>query len=208
MNILNTILIKNYLAEMNIHPVKTYGYYGMYHSPLREEHDASFKVDYTKNLWKDFGNNEGGILIDLVMHMEHCSFHEAAGKLEKKYTGMGFDSFSFHGNHQDRQQEQTTTILKVQPIIHPALIDFVRERKIDLEPANLYCREIHYRINGRNYFSIGFKNDKGGYELSSPLGFKGCIPSKDITTVRNNRNTCLVFEGFWDFLFPISHCKV
>ncbi|KAA6340917.1 DNA primase [termite gut metagenome] len=85
MNILNTILIKNYLAEMNIHLIKTYGYYGMYHSPLREEHDASFKVDYTKNLWKDFGNNEGGVLIDLVMHMEHCSFHEAVGKLEKKY---------------------------------------------------------------------------------------------------------------------------
>ncbi|KAA6330114.1 hypothetical protein EZS27_021143 [termite gut metagenome] len=66
-----------------------------------------------KNLWKDFRNNEGGTLIDLIMRMEDCSFHEAASKLEKKYTGMGFDAFSFHGNHQGRQQEQTTTILKV-----------------------------------------------------------------------------------------------
>ncbi|KAA6339078.1 DNA primase [termite gut metagenome] len=200
MNTLNTISIRVYLAEMNIHPVKTYGYYGMYHSPLRKDCNASFKVDYTKNLWRDFGTDESGTLIDLIMRMEHCSFHEAASKLEEKYTGMDFDSFSFQGNHQDRQQEQTTTILKVQPITHPALIDFVRERKIDLELVNLYCREIHYRINESNYFSIGFRNDRGGYGLSSPSGFKGCISPKEVTTVRNERNACLVFEGFWDFL--------
>ncbi|KAA6315126.1 DNA primase [termite gut metagenome] len=196
MNTLNTISIRGYLSEMNIHPVN----YGMYYSPLREDCNASFKVDYTKNLWKDFGNNEGGTLIDLIMRMEHCSFREAASKLEKKYTGIGVDSFSFHGNHQDRQQEQTMTILKVQPITHPALIDFVKERKIDWELANQYCREIHYRIQNRNYFAIGFRNDKGGYELSNPSGFKGCISPKDITTIRNNHDICLVFEGFWDFL--------
>ncbi|KAA6328645.1 DNA primase [termite gut metagenome] len=97
MNTLNTISIRSYLTEMNIHPVKNYGYYGMYYSPLREDRNTSFKVDYTKNLWRDFGTNEGGTLIDLVMHMEHCSFHEAASKLEKKYAGIDFDSFSFHG---------------------------------------------------------------------------------------------------------------
>ncbi|KAA6325535.1 hypothetical protein EZS27_025262 [termite gut metagenome] len=88
----------------------------------------------------------------------------------------------------------------MQPITHPALIDFVRERKIDWELANQYCKEIHYQINGRNYFGVGFRNDKGGYELSNPSGFKGCISPKDITTIRNNHDTCLVFEGFWDFL--------
>ncbi|KAA6318264.1 hypothetical protein EZS27_031708, partial [termite gut metagenome] len=70
----------------------------------------------------------------------------------------------------------------------------------DLELANLYCKEIHYRINDRNYFGVGFRNDRGGYELSNPSGFKGCISPKEITTVRNNWDTCLVFEGFWDFL--------
>ncbi|MDR1896214.1 MAG: toprim domain-containing protein [Prevotellaceae bacterium] len=66
--------------------------------------------------------------------------------------------------------------------------------------ANLYCKEIHYRINDKNYFSIGFKNDKGGYELSSPPNFKSCISPKEITSIRNNQDACLVFEGFWDFL--------
>ncbi|KAA6325014.1 DNA primase [termite gut metagenome] len=206
MNTLNTISIRVYLAEMNIHPVKHYGYYGMYHSPLREDCNASFKVDYTKNLWKDFGNNEGGTLIDLIMHMEHCSFHEAANKLEKKYTGIDFDSFSFHRNNvipnsiPNSGNESTLFVLKVLPITHLALIDFVRKRKIDLELANRYCREIYYRINGRNYFGVGFRNDKGGYELSNPSGFKGCISPKEVTTIQNEWNICLVFEGFWDFL--------
>jgi len=50
------------------------------------------------------------------------------------------------------------------------------------------------------YFSVGFENDKGGYELSSPTNFKGCISPKEITTIKNGHDTCLAFEGFWDFL--------
>jgi hypothetical protein len=69
-----------------------------------------------------------------------------------------------------------------------------------LNLANLYCKEIHYRNRDKDYFSIGFRNDKDGYELSSPPSFKGCIAPKDITTIRNNQDSCLVFEGFWDFL--------
>ncbi|KAA6324896.1 DNA primase [termite gut metagenome] len=181
----------------------------MYCSPLRKENHPSFKVDYYLNLWRDFGSSEGGSIIDLVMKMENCSFHEAASKLEKRYANAGIgietDTFSFHRNNikdsiPNSGSESILSILNILPITHPTLINFVRERKIDLELANRYCREIHYRINDRNYFSIGFKNDRGGYELSSPSGFKGCIPPKDITTVRNERNACLLFEGFWDFL--------
>jgi hypothetical protein len=73
--------------------------------------------------------------------------------------------------------------------------------------ANRYCREIHYKNNDRDYFSIGFRNDKGGYELSSSSGFKGCT-TKEITTIRNNADACLVFEGFWDFLSYLAIQKV
>ncbi|KAA6312687.1 DNA primase, partial [termite gut metagenome] len=203
------ISIREYLGGLGIMPQRENGQQGMYCSPLKKENHPSFKVDYYLNLWRDFGSGEGGSIIDLVMKMENCSFHEAASKLEKRYastgTGIETDTFSFHRNNikdsiPNFGNESTLFVLKVLPITHPALIDFVRERKIDKELADLYCREIHYRINGRNYFGVGFRNDKGGYELSSPSGFKGCIPPKEVTTVRNERNACLVFEGFWDFL--------
>jgi hypothetical protein len=110
--------------------------------------------------------------------------------------------FSFHSD------TPSIRIQNIIPITNPKLIAWVKERKIDLNLANLYCREIHYQTNGKNYFSIGFRNEKGGYELSSPPDFKGCISPKDITTIRNGSNTCLVFEGFWDFLSYLTLQKI
>ncbi|KAA6339448.1 DNA primase [termite gut metagenome] len=205
MDTIKHISIKQYLQKRGISPIIERGYYGMYCSPLREDNHPSFKVDYHRNIWFDFGTNEGGSIIDLVMKMEGCLFREAVAKLEKEYAGIDSDSFSFHRDNiknpiPSSGNESSLFVLEILPITHPALVDFVRERKIDLELANLYCREIHYRINDRNYFWVGFRNDRGGYELSNPSGFKGYTSPKEITTVRNNRDTCLVFEGFWDFL--------
>jgi hypothetical protein len=44
--------------------------------------------------------------------------------------------------------------------------------------------------------------------LSNPPSFKSCISPKDITTIRNNGDACLVFEGFWDFLSYLTIRKV
>jgi DNA primase len=210
MNELNKISIKQYLAKINIYPVKDYGYYGMYHCPFRNDHNASFKVDYNRNIWYDFGTNEGGTMIDLVMKMENCSFHEAAIKLEKEYA-INHDSFSFHGkpvSDEIKNDAPEITIQNVIPITHPKLTAWVKERKIDLNLTNRYCREIHYRNRDNDYFSIGFRNNKGGYELSSPPNFKGCFPPKEITTFRNGKESCLVFEGFWDFLSYLTIQKI
>lgn len=65
----NKISIKAYLANRGIHPIKDHGYYGMYRSPFRDDTNASLKVDYNKNLWIDFGSNDGGTMIDLVMRI-------------------------------------------------------------------------------------------------------------------------------------------
>jgi hypothetical protein len=209
------INIRRYLNNKGIHPVKDYGHYGMYHCPYREDRNASFKVDYDKNLWYDFGAGEGGSIIDLVMKLENCSFYEAANLLERNYadgyanihTGKyAANSFSFH------RDSPSTTIQDILQITHPKLIAWVLQRKIDLSLANLYCREIHYKYKDkdRDYFAIGFRNDKGGYELSCPSEFKGCFPPKDITTIRKEKDieTCLVFEGFWDFLSYLTIQKV
>jgi len=205
------ISIKQFLQTKGINPIKDYGYYGMYHSPYREDGNASFKVDYQKNLWHDFGTNEGGSIIDLVMKMENCSFHEAVSKIDNNTAYMHISNnedefFSFHGNKSSNIFENK--IENIISITHPKLIAYVQERKIDLALANLYCREIHYQNQSGRFFSIGFGNDKGGYELSSPTGFKGCFPPKDIKTIRNDKDSCLVFEGFWDFLSYLAIQKV
>ncbi|MDR1896213.1 MAG: hypothetical protein LBR10_05430 [Prevotellaceae bacterium] len=67
------------------------------------------------------------------MKMENCSFHNAASKLEKEYTGINLDSFSFHGNtvsNEIKNDESTTTIQSIIPITHPKLIAWVQERRL------------------------------------------------------------------------------
>ncbi|GHT42072.1 DNA primase [Bacteroidia bacterium] len=207
LNEIKQISIREYLGQMNMYPIKEYGYYGMYHCPFRSDHNASFKVDYNKNVWHDFGANEGGSIIDLVMRMKSISFVEAVRQLESKCVNTQKDNWA---NSQPEKQPTNPTLLiqDIIPITHPKLIAWVQERKIDLDLANLYCQEIYYLNQGKNYFSIGFRNDKEGYELNSPPDFKGCISPKDITTIRDNRDACLVFEGFWDFLSYLTIQKI
>lgn len=205
------ISIKGYLQNMGVLPKKEFAYYGMYFSPFRDDHNASFKVDYRQNLWYDFGTQEGGSIIDLVMKLENCAFHEAAAKLEKDIVGVGLNSFSFHQDSipaTPKNRNPAMTIRNVCTISHPKLAAWISTRKIDLSLANLYCREVHYQVKDNVYFSIGFGNDSGGYELASPSKFKGCISPKDITTVKNGHDNCLVFEGFWDFLSYLTLQKL
>jgi DNA primase len=205
------ISIRQYLADLGIYPAKDNSRYGMYNSPFREDHNASMKVDYPKNVWIDYGANEGGTLIDLVMRMEYCSLHEAITKLERKYscTDVGTyqsaniptSNFSFHRNHSDsdlRSPESSITIQNVQSISKPALIEYLNERRISIDIARIHCNEVHYSVNDKPYYAVGFRNDKGGYELRNKY-FKGCT-SKDITSVIRNKTHCLLFEGFMDYL--------
>jgi hypothetical protein len=197
---LNRIPLRDYLATLNVYPVKDRTYYGMYHSPFREDRTASLKVDYNKNLWYDFGTNEGGSMIDLVMKMDNGSVREAILRLEQYAGGMGL--YASHERVCPLQvphgQAPALKVVKVQTLTHPALIDYLRERKINIATAQRHCPEVYYTSGGKVYFAAGFKNDSGGYELRNRY-FKGST-SKDISSVLRASRSCLVFEGFMDYL--------
>ena len=202
----NNISIKDYLNSLGIQPVTEKGSYGMYRSPLREDNTPSFKVDYNANLWCDYGTGEGGTLIDLVMKQNGCNAYGAICRLEQGDT----TSFSFHGKDlperdTKRQAASPIEIRRIQPLQNPALMRYLQERGISPGTAAPYVQEMYYRIGGKPYFALAFKNDSGGYELRNPR-FKGST-SKDITHIRQKgepRDTCFVFEGFMDFLSAVT----
>ena len=195
---LKQISIRAYLAERSLLPVKDNPRYGFYLSPLREERTPSFKVDYSQNLWYDFGLGEGGSIIDLVMRMERCEAGKAIRLMEQRISGMS--SFSFHrkSNPASPHRESAITIEEVRPLENPALLAYLTERGIDLTTAKIHCSEVHYRVAYKSYFAVGFRNDAGGWELRNRY-FKGCT-SKAPTTRGGDYPTCLVFEGFMDYL--------
>lgn len=60
------IRIADYLQSLGYTPVKQQGNSLWYKSPLREEKDASFKVNTELNRWYDFGLGKGGNIIALA----------------------------------------------------------------------------------------------------------------------------------------------
>jgi hypothetical protein len=199
--IINQFPIRNYLAGSGIHPVKENSEYGMYHSPVREDHNASLRVNYNKNLWMDFGTGKGGTLIDLVMRLENCTAGKAMQLLEQTIAGTA--SFSFHRGKDfiaNKPSQQAISIHNVDVLNNPSLLSYLHERCVNIEIARLHCQEVYYSVNGKSYFAVGFRNDSEGYELRNKY-FKGCT-SKDITSVKasTNINSCQLFEGFMDYL--------
>lgn len=192
------ICIASYLQSIGCKMKENRSYYGMYLSPYREDIHPSLKVDFNKNLWTDFGSQDGGSIIDLVMKVENCSFREAIERLKTKEHQIA--SFSFHRN--TLCKESTILIRKIKHLENKALLQYLDNRKINLSIGTQYCKEVYYAVNGKPYFAVGFKNDSGGFELRSKY-FKGCT-AKDITSLRKYTDTLIVFEGFMDYLSLIT----
>lgn len=200
LNDIKNISIREYLGKIGINPTRENERRGMYHSPLREDKNVSFSVDFSRNLWFDHGLGKGGSIIDLVSLMENVSVADAIRKLEN-------GSFSFHRNNDiltpQIKQEPAIRILSISALHNTALLDYLKEREIKVEVAKEHCREIYYSTGNKEYFAIGFQNNANGFELRNKH-FKGCT-NKDITIHSgNDKDTCLVFEGFIDYLSFLS----
>ena len=198
MNVLQAkqIKITDYLNSEGISSTKIQGNDFWYCSPIRQETTPSFKVNDHANIWYDHGLGQGGNILDLVMAMHHLeTVSQALGKLSETTPSSPADSFSF----QQQKISSGIAIVKITPVSNSALVEYIKSRHIDVETARRYCKDVYYTVNGKNYFSVGFRNDSGGYELSNPY-FKGSVSPKGITTIRQSKDNCLVFEGFWDFL--------
>ena len=210
----NRISIRDFLARRGIQPKYERNGYGMYLSPLREERTPSFKVDYVRNLWYDFGLGEGGTLLTLVMRLERCDRYAAIRILSNgKIRQAGSTSLSSGiyerpavGGFSPVVRPATVPALRIlsdAPLRHPALIGYLASRGIAQRIAAGYCREVRYEVNGRAFFAVGFRNDAGGWELRSAR-FKGGSSPKHITTLDKGSDTAMAFEGFIDFLSYLS----
>ena len=69
------ISIADYLHSLGYSPVKRQGNGLWYKSPLREEHEASFKVNTDRNLWYDYGAGKGGNIITLAKELYLSLIH-------------------------------------------------------------------------------------------------------------------------------------
>lgn len=164
-------------------------------SPLRSETQASFKVSKKLNSWYDHGIGKGGNVIDLVCEHSGITVSEALEVLAKMKTV----EIIVPEQRKHIQKTQRTIIKRIGMLKHPALLGYLKSRKIDIIPAKRYCREVHYTVGDSYYFAIGLKNDSGGWELRNKY-FKSCSSPKDSTLICNRCKKLIVTEGMFDLL--------
>ena len=191
-----SIRIADYLYSLGYSPVKQQGINLWYKSPFREESEASFKVNTEREQWYDFGLGKGGNIIALAAHLyatDHIPY--ILKRIAEQTPHVRPVSFSFG---KQSSSEPSFQQLEIVPLSSPALLAYLQSRRINIELAKRECSEARFTHNGKRYFAIAFPNVSGGYEIRNRY-FKGCT-SKAPSTRNGGYPTCLVFEGFIDFL--------
>lgn len=190
------IPIEKVLENLGCEPTKCNETESWYLSPFRIEKTASFKLNRKINRWFDHGEQLGGNVIDFVIQKFGFNVTEALSYLEKFDTLFSFQKQIFEMPIKENNANQ---IEKIIPIQHFALLQYLESRHIKFYKNIEQLKEVHYIINDKKYFGIGFQNNSQGWEIRTKYS-KICLKKKDITLISNNSHTIRVFEGFFDYL--------
>ena len=194
-NEFNTIPLEELLLAIGHLPTKQNEKEAWYLNPFGTENHASFKLNKRLNIWYLFSEGIGGNNINFMKKYQNASISEVLVWAENQ-------NFSSFQNQKIQNQNfenfvKTYEIIEVKEIQHPALLEYLKSRKVENQTE--YIKEIHYQMNGKNYFGIGFKNDSDGYEIRNAYS-KICLGKKDISIINIDSNSIRIFEGFFDFL--------
>lgn len=191
----NSIPLEEVLLSLGHLPMKQNEKEAWYLNPFANESQASFKLNKRINAWYLHSEGIGGNNTDFMKKYLNASASEVLVWAENN----NFSSFQPQ-NISTRKLEdlpKTYQIIELKNVQHPALLEYLNERKVQNQTE--FLKEIHYQMNDKNYFGIGFKNDSGGYEIRNKYS-KICLGKKDITRIANVSDSLRVFEGFFDFL--------
>ncbi|UXD70025.1 toprim domain-containing protein [Sphingobacterium faecium] len=171
---------------------------------------ASFKIDLRKNIWYAHNLGIGGNNIDFLSHyLKTTNISNILKWADERKNNFFFQQQynSYVPDIKEGSSKGEMLVYREFELNHPKLIKYIASRKIDLNIAKYFCREILYMYDGRSkFYSIGFKNDSGGYELRNSIS-KNCMIKKDITTHTAGSEEVLLFEGFFDLLsWYTIHC--
>ena len=191
----NTIPLEEVLQILGHLPTKQTEKEAWFLNPFANENHASFKLDKRNNIWFLHSEGIGGNNTDFMMKYLKASVKEVLEWAEKQ----NFSSFHQQKDYHKKEELPTNnyTIIELKDIQHPALLEYLKFRKVENQTA--FLKEIHYQMNDKNYFGIGFKNDSGGYEIRNKYA-KICLGKKDVSTIKNGSENVKIFEGFFDFL--------
>ena len=195
------IPLADFLARLGHEPVRRSGNELWYRAPYRSERTPSFRVNVAKQLWYDFGLGKGGDIFTLAGEFVGSSNFMEQVKFIAETARVPFAAME-KPQFLPKPSESVFEGVEAVPLLRSPLTDYLAERGIPYGIASRYCCRLNYGVRGKRYFAVGFPNVAGGFEIRSRF-FKGCVPPKDVSSVKTENTTadvCSVFEGFMDFL--------
>ena len=194
--------LTDFLHKLGLKSTKKRGNEVWFHAPYRSDRTPSFCVNTEKNIWNDFGAGMGGDIFTLAGLMTNSNDFVAQARYIGELTNNPVER-SAPPKYEPELTVPQFTDVEVKPLSHPALLGYLRERGIPSDIATANCVEIHYRLHDKQYFAIGFPNEDGGYEIRNKF-FKGSIPPKAVSLIRQGSTMVNVYEGFVDFLSGLT----
>lgn len=197
--------IVDYLSSLGYPKDKTKSgsTYSFFRSPLRAtEKTASFAVHNQKNTWRDYGSNEYGDIVGLCMKIEGLTFNKAIERL----IGIPLHRSATMREYENVPNKSTVEVLEVKDIVKPDLIEYLKSRRIDIDIARHYCKEVKVNNNSKVWSAIGFENDSHSWELRNKY-VKIALAPKDVSTIGAENKDYYIFEGFIDMLSYATYAK-
>ena len=194
--------LTDFLHKLGLKSTKKRGNEVWFHAPYHSDRTPSFCVNTEKNIWNDFGAGMGGDIFTLAGLMTNSNDFVAQARYIGELTNNPVER-SAPPKYEPELTVPQFTDVEVKPLCHPALLGYLRERGIPSDIATANCVEIHYRLHDKQYFAVGFPNEDGGYEIRNRF-FKGSIPPKAVSLIRQGSTMVNVYEGFVDFLSGLT----
>lgn len=194
-----TIKLSSILDQIGAYKIRTSNHDVWYLSPFRKEQTASFKVDLRKNVFYDFGEGFGGTTLDFVMQYYQCDIPNALKILREDFNSFSFQQQAIPVLNEEVNSKKNYEITTVKTLSNPVLMDYLKSRKLNLELCRNYLCEVHYQLNGKNYYGIGFKNDQNGFEIRNKY-VKLCLGKKWFTHIKNESSSAIILESWSDFI--------
>lgn len=177
-------------------------------TPWREDNNPSLTISLNGRGWKDQATGEHGSVIDLVMLHLGCTMNHACEVLLRENP-----SFSFpqpNSEYSGGKEKVAFTRFDTMPITSRGLYAYLHQRCINIDIAKQFLVEAHYSTkdpdDGTYIYTLGYRNDKGGYELRNAHCKLSNSPKWITTHLDKGNAPVVVFEGFFDMLSFATMC--
>lgn len=186
------IKIADYLQSLGHRPVKQQGANLWYKSPLRNESEASFKVNTTMNSWFDFGMGKGGNIITLVSYLYASdNLPYLLDKMEKQTPHVRPTDFSFT----QQATEPSFERLEVRELNHPALLRYLSERRLICTLPKRNVRNSTSRITIKTTLPSASRTSRVAMRCVTDSSRGACHPRiSPISDIKASQDTLAMFS--------------